>query len=225
VEDDGPPARVNPARLAFWTLLVVTYAVTAYAQRNAHPDPNAVFKYSTFENGMVFYALWLAIVLAIAFNRFDLLALREPRPWSRSLRLAAIAIGAIVACELIVSLLPLPESPGKEQGLTPTHWEPAHAGAFAANLVLLAGAAPVVEELMYRGLGQSLVRFLGRVPAMVVVGVAFGLDHGLVEGLLVLIPFGIIVAWLRDRTESVVPGMLVHAIFNGGTLVLAVVLS
>jgi len=119
----------------------------------------------------------------------------------------------------------LPEAPGKEQGLTPSHWQASHAGAFAANLVLFAVAAPFVEELMFRGLGQSLLRFLGRAPSVVLVGVTFGLDHGLVEGLLVLIPFGIIVAWVRDRTGSVVPGMLVHAVFNGGTLILAVALS
>jgi len=225
VEADAAPTRPSPARLAFWTLFVVTYAAAAYAQRNARGNPDAVYKYSTFANGMVFYALWLGVILLIALNRLDLLALNGLRPWGRSLRLAAYAIAAIVLCELVVSLIPLPKAPGKEQGLTPSHWESAHAGAFAANLVLFAVAAPFVEELMFRGLGQSLLRFLGRTPSMVLVGVAFGLDHGLLEGLLVLIPFGIIVAWVRDRTGSVVPGMLVHAVFNGGTLILAVVFS
>jgi membrane protease YdiL (CAAX protease family) len=36
-----------------------------------------------------------------------------------------------------------------------------------------------------------------------------------VEALLVLVPFGIALAWLRDRTRSVIPGMTVHALFNG----------
>ena len=48
----------------------------------------------------------------------------------------------------------------------------------------------------------------------------FGLAHGLVEALLVLVAFGIALAWLRDRTDSVLPGMLVHAFFNGAALVL-----
>jgi len=121
-----------------------------------------------------------------------------------------------------VSTLPLPQSPGKEQGLTPTHWEPAHAGAFAANVVLYALVAPVVEELTFRGVGQSLLGFLGRRPAIVIVGVSFGLAHGLVEALLVLVPFGIALAWLRDRTKSVYPGMVVHGIFNGVALAVAV---
>jgi len=44
-----------------------------------------------------------------------------------------------------------------------------------------------------------------------------------VEALLVLVPFGIALAWLRDRTGSVLPGMLVHAIFNGAALAVIVV--
>jgi membrane protease YdiL (CAAX protease family) len=43
-----------------------------------------------------------------------------------------------------------------------------------------------------------------------------------VEALLVLVPFGIALAWLRDRTKSVVPGMVVHALFNGIALAAAV---
>jgi membrane protease YdiL (CAAX protease family) len=217
--------RPSPTRLAFWLLFVVAFAAAGYAQHGARPDDNSVYRYSTFTSGLIFYVIWLGIVLLIAVDRLDLLALRPPRAWARALGLAGVAIAVIVVCELVVSALPLPESPSKEQGLTPTHWEPAHAGAFAANVVLFAVVAPIVEELMFRGLGQSLLRFLGRAPSIVLVGVAFGLDHGLVEGLLVLIPFGIALAWLRDRTDSVSPGMLVHAVFNGGTLALAVLLA
>jgi membrane protease YdiL (CAAX protease family) len=132
-------------------------------------------------------------------------------------------IVAILVWEYLVSKIPLPESPGREQGLTDVHWEPAHAAAFAANFVLFAVIAPFVEELTFRGSGQSLLRFLGRWPSILIVGVAFGLAHGLVEALLVLVPFGIALAWLRDRTNSVVPGMFVHAFFNG-TALIAIVL-
>ena len=95
--------------------------------------------------------------------------------------------------------------------------------ALAANLVLFAVIAPFVEELTFRGSGQSLLGFLGRWPSILVVGVAFGLAHGLVEALLVLVPFGVALAWLRDRTDTVIPGMLVHALFNGAALVAIVV--
>jgi membrane protease YdiL (CAAX protease family) len=216
--------RPSPTRLAVWALFVVAFIVSAYAQRGTRGNSDAVFRYSTFENGLLFYALWLGVVLLIAVGRFDLLALRPPRSWLRAFRLAVAAAAVIVAADIVASLLPLPESPGKEQGISPTHWEPAHAGAFAANMVLLAVVAPFVEELTFRGEGQSLLRIFGRAPSILITGIAFGLAHGLVEGLLVLVPFGVALAWLRDRTESVFPGMLVHAIFNGLTLALAVTL-
>ncbi len=179
----------------------------------------SVYSFATFAGGTIFYAFWLGAVLLICINRFDLLALRRPLSWGRALVLAVYVVVAIFVWEIVVSALPLPESPGKEQGITDVHWEPKHAAAFAANLVLFAVIAPFVEELTFRGSGQSLLRFLGRWPSIVLVGVAFGLAHGLVEALLVLVPFGIALAWLRDRTTSVVPGMFVHGLFNAAALV------
>jgi membrane protease YdiL (CAAX protease family) len=229
VEADAARTRTSPTRLAFWALLVAVIAGLNYAARFGGSSGaghgsgrNAVYQYSTFVGGAVLYAVWLGIVLAIVVDRFELLALRPPRRWGGALGAAAAVILAIFLWEGVVSALPLPESPGKEQGLTPSHWESAHAGAFAANLVLFAVIAPFVEELTFRGAGQSLLRFLGRAPSILLVGVAFGLAHGLVEALLVLVPFGVALAWLRDRTESVVPGMIVHALFNGIALAAAV---
>jgi membrane protease YdiL (CAAX protease family) len=218
---------VNRTRLIAWTLLVVAIATLNYAARFTTSSAtksarDVVYSYSTFASGMILYAVWGGIVIAIAAPRFDLLALRSPRSWPRALGLAAAAIAAIYFCEAVVSLIPLPQSPGKEQGLTPTHWESAHAGAFAANLVLFALVAPFVEELTFRGLGQSLLMFLGRWQSIIIVGFAFGLAHGLLEALLVLVPFGIVLAYLRDRTDSVYPGMIVHGLFNGIALAAAV---
>jgi membrane protease YdiL (CAAX protease family) len=214
-------------RLICWTGLVAAIAALNYASRftGGSASSNAresVYSFSTFANGLVVYLFWLGLVVAIAIDRWDLLALRRPRSWGAAARLGIAAVFAIYALEAVISTLPLPQSPSKEQGLTPTHWEPAHAGAFAANVVLFAVVAPIVEELTFRGLGQSLLAFVGRWPSILLVGVAFGLAHGLLEALLVLVPFGIALAWLRDRTDSVYPGMIVHALFNGLALALSV---
>lgn len=225
-----PFPRPGHRRLVFWGVFVGLIAVLNYAARFAGGSGTSrgtshqeIYSYSTFAGGTVIYAVWLGIVLLIAVDRFDLLALRPPRRWGRALKLGAAVIVGILVWESLASLLPLPESPGKEQGITNVHWEPAHAGAFAANFVLFAVIAPFVEELTFRGVGQSLLRFLGRVPSILLVGIVFGLAHGLVEALIVLVPFGIGLAWLRDRTNSVVPGMLVHALFNGAALAFIVV--
>jgi membrane protease YdiL (CAAX protease family) len=215
---------VDRARLAGWTGLVALIAGLNYYGRfsGAHSSGNEVYQYSAFAGGLVVYLIWLGAVLWITHPRWELLALRRPASAARAAGLAVTAVVAIYVLEAIVSVIPLPESPGKEQGLAPTHWESAHAGAFAANVVLLAVVAPIVEELTFRGLGQSLLAFLGQWPSILLVGLAFGLAHGLVEALLVLVPFGVALAWLRNRTNSVYPGMVVHALFNGIALAAAV---
>jgi membrane protease YdiL (CAAX protease family) len=83
---------------------------------------------------------------------------------------------------------------------------------------VVVGIAPVVEELTYRGLGFFLLRPYGEVAAIVGVGVAFGLAHGLVEGLPILSLFGMGLAFLRSRTDSIYPPILLHAAFNGFAL-------
>jgi membrane protease YdiL (CAAX protease family) len=216
------------ARLAGWIALVGALSALNYYGRftddnSSRTVRDAVYSYSTFANGLVLYAIILGIVCAIAVDRWDLFALRRPSSWPRA---AGIAFGlwlVILAWESLVTRLPI-ESPGNEQALTPTHWEPSHAGAFAANCVLFVIVAPVVEELTFRGVGQSLLAFLGRWPSIVLVGVAFGLWHGLVEALVILVPFGIALAYLRDRTRSVMPGMVVHALFNGAALAASVLI-
>ena len=217
----GPVGR---PRLVLWTGLVLLLAAANYYARfeGSRPDTRTtVYSYAAFAGGILVYAFWLALVLGIASGRWDLLALRRPRSWGRASVWMLGIVVAIIAWEAAVAALPI-ENPGDEQGLAPTHWEPAHAGAFAANLFLFAVVAPVVEEITFRGLGQSLLRFLGRWPAIVLAGVAFGVAHGLVEALLVLVPFGIALGWLRDRTRSVAPGMVVHGLFNGIALAAAV---
>ncbi|HET7571799.1 MAG TPA: type II CAAX endopeptidase family protein [Gaiellaceae bacterium] len=214
-----------PRRLAGWATFVAIVAALNYASRfsgGGGGDGQELYRWSTFVGGIVLYGVWAGVVLLIVADRFELLALRRPASWAAAGRLAVAVVVGIYVWEAVVSTLPLPQSPGKEQGLAPTHWEPAHAGAFVANVALFALVAPVVEELTFRGAGQSLLRFLGRSPSILLVGVAFGLAHGLVEALLVLVPFGVALAWLRDRTRSSVPGMLVHALFNGLALAFSV---
>jgi membrane protease YdiL (CAAX protease family) len=217
--------RRSSRRLAFWCVFVAVIAALNYSARftesakSRAAEHSSLYSWTTFGGGMIVYAVWLGIVLLICIDRFELLAFRRPQSWGRALGLAVAALVAIWVWGVIASHIPLPQSPGHEQGIVNVNWEPKHAAAFAANAFLFAIVAPFVEELTFRGAGQSLLLgFVGRVPSMLLVGIAFGLTHGLLEALIVLIPFGVVLAWLRDRTDSVVPGMFVHALFNGAAL-------
>ncbi len=208
-------------QLLAWTGLVSALVALAYWSRATagKPAPDVLYQYGTAASGLVSYLIMLGVVIGIAGASRELLALRAPDGWGRALGLGVAVFAAIMAFN--GALDPFLHA-GEEQGLTPTGWDGSRAGQYAANFVVIAIVAPVVEELTYRGLGMSLWSTFGRPTAIVVTAVLFGLSHGLVEGLPVLAFFGAGLAWLRTRTSSVYPGMLVHAAFNALALVLAV---
>ena len=210
-------------KLFGWFALVGVVSAISYASRFAggKPPKNALYQYGTAATELVLFALILAVVLLIARDlpKREVFALRRPASWGRAIGLAfAVFIVIGIANALLNPLL----HGGREQGLTPSGWEPKHAAAFAANLLAFAVIGPIVEELTFRGLGFFLLARLGQTAAIVVIGITFGLWHGLVEALPVLIIFGTGLAFLRSRTNSIYPGMILHATFNGVALLAAV---
>jgi membrane protease YdiL (CAAX protease family) len=210
-------------RLVAWLVFVGAFIAIAYASRAAGGEPpdDLLYKYSTAVGGLVQYAIVLAIVLWITRGprQRDLLALRAPRTWGGAVKSSILVILGIYA---VTAVLEPFLNAGEEQGLTPPGWDPDRAWAYVANFVVIAGVTPIVEELMFRGAGYSLLARFGQVIAILVVGVTFGLVHGLVNGLAILTVFGIGLAWLRARTASVYPCIAVHSLFNSVALVVAV---
>ena len=209
--------------LALWLALVAFMIAIGYASRATagKPDPEVLYQWSTAIGGLVQDAVLLVLVLAIARFRLELFALRRPRSWLRALGLVLALYVGVYLVEGIYAAL---AHPGNEQGLTPKHWEPAHAAVYVVNAIVICTWVPFVEELTYRGLGYTLLERFGRWPAIVAVGLLFGLAHGLVVSLPIIAFFGCALAWLRSRTDSVLPGMLLHALFNLTALVVAVAL-
>ena len=207
-------------RLVAWSTLVLLLAALQYAGRfsEGEPDRNVLYQYSTAVGSAVVYGIILLCMLWIAGFRRDLLALRAPRSWRSALGLSLLVlVGVYVSIALIDPFL----HAGREQGLTPTGWQPDHAGAYAANFVVVAGMAPIVEELTFRGVGFALLSRFGTIVALAGTSVAFAAAHGLVAGFPALFVFGLAVAYLRLRTGSLYPGMLLHASFNALALATA----
>jgi membrane protease YdiL (CAAX protease family) len=217
-------ATAPPLALALWGAFVLAFAALSYASRAAggKPDRNLLYEWSTLWSFLVQYALIAMIVWGIASlgRRRELFATRRPHSWRRAVGIAAAVIGVMVVLTAVLDPL---LHPGQEQGYTPKQWESAHAAQYVANALAIAIVAPIVEELTFRGLGFSLLRRFGEWPAIVAVGVLFGLAHGLFRALPLLVALGIGLSYLRSRADSVYPGMVVHALFNGAALLLAVV--
>jgi len=210
-------------KLYAWVAFVVAFAGLNYAARFSSdtPDRDVLYTWSAAVLGLVQLAIILGIVLAISRDRpkDEYLGLRRPASWAGAVGLSVLVlIGVFILGGILSPLL----EPGNEQGLVPKNWQPDRAGAFVANFVVVAIAAPIVEELTFRGLGYKLLEPFGRWTAIVLVGIAFGVAHGLVEALPILAAFGAGLAYVRSRTGSVYPGMLVHGAFNSLVLIVAV---
>ena len=214
-----------PGRLVAWTSLVALLTVVSYAGRFAEgkPPEDILYQYGAAIGGLLQFGVMLGLVLLIAVGlpKRELLGLRRPSSWPLAI---ALAFAVLVGIGLLSAALEPLLHAGEEQGLTPDRWEPDRALPFAANFVVIAGVAPVVEELMFRGLGFSLLRRFGTGAAIVLVGLAFALAHGLFAALPILAAFGSGLAYLRSRTGSVYPGMILHGAFNSIALTAAVAL-
>lgn len=214
-------------RLAVWSALIVVWAIANFAASNAaeptERETPVFFQISFGIGGLVLYTILLVVVLAIATGLppRPTFALRRPRSIARASGLAV----AVVAVTLVVGLIVTPFlHPGEKQDILPERgWVPGHVTAFVLSLLAVSVAAPIVEELMFRGLGFRLLLPFGRGVAIVGVGLAFGVAHGIPEALPILVPLGSGLAWLRDRTNSIYPGMVLHALYNGVQVVVAVV--
>jgi membrane protease YdiL (CAAX protease family) len=137
-------------------------------------------------------------------------------------RLVGLVVGSFFAIQIFEFVYVALAHPGNEQGLTPNQWQPSHAAAYVANGAIVCTLVPFVEEITFRGLGFYLLRPYGKWVAILGIGVLFGLSHGLVLSLPIIVAFGCVLAWIRERTDSVVPGMFLHGTFNLIALVAAV---
>jgi membrane protease YdiL (CAAX protease family) len=207
------PVRAS-RRLSGWIALVGVLALLNYVSRfsEGKPPKDILYRWDTAIAAAVQYLVILGIVLVIARDDHDLLALRRPRSWRGALGRALVVLAGIYVLSAILAPI---LHPGREQGLTPDKWESAHAAAFFANAAVVCVIAPFVEELTFRGVGYGLLaRRFGVEPAIVGSALAFGLAHGLVEALPLLVAFGIGLAWIRESADSTVPGMILHGTFN-----------
>ena len=84
------------------------------------------------------------------------------------------------------------------------------------GLALLAGLAPLVEELVFRGLlyGWLAGRWGGGV-AVIGSSLAFAAAHVELAHVILVLPLGLVFGWLRWRSGSLWPSLVAHMANNG----------
>lgn len=124
----------------------------------------------------------------------------------------ALAVGAYLLFAILYAALILePEQEDIADGF----------GPIPVQVLLIVIAAPLSEELCFRGmLFGGLRERLPKVPAALVAGTVFGLLHAFtgLSAVPPLIALGFIFCLLYEQTGSIVPGILLHMLNNSVAL-------
>jgi len=166
-------------------------------------------------------ALALAMIVVAFLAATPNLRLASPRQLGLGpaldapIRSAARAYLVYIACAIVLSVLLSPE---QEDVTRELGWgEGALANVLAAFLIIV--AAPVSEEIFFRGFMFAGIRArAGFATAALISGGIWGLVHWTGADswpvVLQLAVFGVILAWLYERTGSIRPAIAVHAVNN-----------
>lgn len=127
------------------------------------------------------------------------------------LTVPALVLGISACLEIVVRMFPLSQSETdmfKEMG-----------SGSIGSIVIACVLAPVLEEMLFRGI--ILRSFLLQYPRwMAILGSAliFGAAHMNLYQFIAALMLGIFLGWLYQRSRSLVPCIVLHAVYNGALL-------
>lgn len=166
-------------------------------------------------------ALFFAAALVAAAASVAPLGRRAlPALGFRPARPRTVALGTVVALVISVAVTQLGIEPeGIKQAMDIAR-EPALLGL---SLAVMAGLAPLAEELVFRGLLYGwLARLWGTGVAWIVSSLAFAAAHAEPAHVVLVLPLGLWFGWLRRRTDSLWPSLVAHLVNNGLAVAAAV---
>ena len=166
--------------------------------------------------GLITFISDLAVLVILTI--FFLVRKKKPLAEAGLVRTEPACVGAAcAAAPLLYAAVTLVMS------LLPEAWLESYIDASAAltqddvfTILATVVLAPITEEVIFRGLIFSrLERAMRGWLAAVLSALAFGLCHGQPAWMAYAFVLGLVFAFLRLRTGSILPSMLAHFIFNG----------
>lgn len=129
-----------------------------------------------------------------------------------------IGLGGSLVYSQLVTALHLPLQTNTETLLKEGQSAPLTTLGILASASL---AAPFCEEVFFRGfVFTGLLKRMPLWPAALLSAVIFGVAHADLGSLVPLIIIGVALAWARWRTDSIWPGIVIHAANNTAAAVL-----
>ncbi len=133
---------------------------------------------------------------------------RTPRFWRGTLLCVGLAF--LAGQSLALWLYVVAGSEGFDQSIRTRA-----AAGLDLTLVLVLLAAPMAEELLFRGLVYPVLRRrVGVIGSVITTTVAFGVMHGNAVQFAAALPLAVLLALVYERTRTLWPAMTIHLLFN-----------
>ncbi len=122
-----------------------------------------------------------------------------------------IIICFLVCLVAVINVLGLQNSSPE----SPSHETIRAIGGMWPNIITAVILAPIIEEVLFRGIVYTALRRRhGVLFSAVTSGLIFGIMHLDPRAGLLAVPIGIYLGYMYERLASIVPGMIVHASWN-----------
>jgi membrane protease YdiL (CAAX protease family) len=180
--------------------------------------PDAATLALTFFQDLVFvFGAWIAIRLALGRTPREQFGLRRVSSLVTAFKWAAAAYASFWLVAVVLAII---FGDPEDQALVTDLKDEDALGVLIAWAILICVLAPAVEEVFFRGFMFTVfAKRMGVVWAALLDGVVFGLGHAPAAPvqLAALGAFGVGLCLLYWRTQSIIPGMALHALNNSIT--------
>lgn len=206
-------------------LSYLAYKIPQWLLVDVTPYLLPILPFSKNVQSFVIYGLFEALVLLTIYGiarlygvQFKDLGLKNWK--SDHLLLVAGAFFAYFALSIILrmlvsGLMPIPDTEQEIGFIEPS------GGELALAFVMLVGLVPLAEEILFRGfLFKGIRSRFGFVVTTLAVSVLFAVAHGQLNVGIDVFALSLALCYLREKTDSLWPGILLHAAKNTVTFLL-----
>lgn len=208
------------ALIVIFAARCVADAVTALiGALMADCDAQITSSVQALANILILYVLAIAVTSKLLGYHFDGSLYKKPKRLGKAISWFVPMYGAGQAANIAVmaiSFFIVQNRSAVEDTLIPIVSSGTGRGAWylAFLFIQMAVLAPVFEEYWFRGVIQSSLAPYGNGFAILVSSLCFGMAHGNIHQFCYTVIVGICLGYVRYATGSLVPTMIMHAIFN-----------
>lgn len=150
---------------------------------------------------------------------------KPSRPWAKKWFVSVVTYVLISTTLVAVASWLLPHfnaSQAQDVGLSGSY----SLGLKIIGFVSLVILTPIFEETMFRGvLFKGLRRSMSFYPALIVTSLLFALAHGQLNVAIDTFALGLLLGYLTEKTGSIVPSILLHALKNSIAFIILFVVT